>query len=125
MIMRTLIQKKMKMMIKNIKYYLVLLALLVLFLTFKSYTVNSASEFPTLNASQLAIYNGVDLSKPVYIAYDGLIYDVSSGRNDYYNVGKPYHHLAGRDSTVELNLVGGTIIKSKYKIVARYSIEEN
>lgn len=70
------------------------------------YTVNSIKEF-----------DGTDQNKPVYIAYEGYVYDVSAGRNDYYDVGRDYHYLAGKDSTAELNIVGGSIIKKKYKIV--------
>ena len=70
------------------------------------YTVNSIKEF-----------DGTDQNKPVYIGYEGYVYDVSAGRNDYYDVGRDYHYLAGKDSTAELNIVGGSIIKKKYKIV--------
>lgn len=72
------------------------------------------------NSQSIKEFDGTDLSKPVLIAYDGYVYDVSVGRDTFYNVGKDYHYLAGKDSTVELNIVGGNIIKTKYKIVGIY-----
>lgn len=75
---------------------------------------------PTYTLDSIVEFDGTDQNKPVYIAYEGYVYDVSSGREDFYNVGKDYHYLAGKDSTSELNIVGGSIIKKKYKIVGTY-----
>jgi predicted heme/steroid binding protein len=75
---------------------------------------------PVYSQDSLKLYDGTNQSLPVYMAYEGYVYDVSAGREDFYNVGKDYHYLAGRDSTDELNLVGGSIIKKKYKIVGTY-----
>lgn len=65
---------------------------------------------------ELKQYDGTDENKPIYLAYNGDVYDVTPGK-DYYNSQGVYHYLAGRDSTTELNFAGGGIIKVKYKIV--------
>lgn len=69
------------------------------------------------NEQQLAQYDGNDPTKPVLLALDGYVYDVSSGRQDFYNPDKSYHYLVGKDSSSELHLFGGEIIKKKYQIV--------
>lgn len=57
------------------------------------------SELPLYTRSQLALRNGQD--KPeVWIAYKGLIYDVSRSR--LWHNGKHYEHWAGQDLTHEL-----------------------
>jgi predicted heme/steroid binding protein len=48
--------------------------------------------------TELSAYNGRDASKPVYIALNGTIYDVSAGRN-VYGPGGSYSFFAGRDAT--------------------------
>jgi len=54
---------------------------------------------PTYTRSQLALRNGQD--KPeVWIAYQGLIYDVSQSR--LWMKGQHYEHWAGQDLTAEL-----------------------
>ncbi|KAH9894164.1 cytochrome b5 [Cubamyces lactineus] len=47
--------------------------------------------------SQLAQFDGTDAGKPVYIAIDGDVYDVSSNRATY-GPGGSYHMMAGRDA---------------------------
>lgn len=78
----------------------------------------SASNLKKFSTAQLAKYNGVDPTLPIYIGLDGFVYDVTKGK-DFYKVGGPYHDLAGRDASSELHLVGGGIIKRKYPIVGR------
>ena len=57
------------------------------------------SELPVYSKSQLALRNGQD--KPeVWIAYKGLIYDVTDSR--LWRNGKHYEHWAGQDLTPEL-----------------------
>lgn len=73
----------------------------------KGYTLESIKEF-----------NGTDDNKPIYIAMNGLVYDVSAGR-EFYNSSGPYHYLAGKDSSTELNMVGGSIIKRKYPVIGK------
>ena len=68
----------------------------------------------------LAQYDGSDLDKPVLLAMEGLVYDVSPGRDEFYNPGQGYHYLAGRDATLELLIAGGSIIKRKYQVVGIY-----
>lgn len=61
---------------------------------------NSAKmNLPEITRSQLALFNGQD--KPeIYIAFKGLVYDVSSSR--LWKNGKHYEHWAGQDLTLEL-----------------------
>ncbi|CDO74130.1 hypothetical protein BN946_scf185043.g180 [Trametes cinnabarina] len=47
--------------------------------------------------SQLAQFDGSDPTKPLYIAIDGDVYDVSSNRATY-GPGGSYHMMAGRDA---------------------------
>jgi len=59
----------------------------------------SHPALPEYTRNQLALRNGTD--KPeVWIAYKGLIYDVSASRLWY--TGKHYEHWAGQDLTNEL-----------------------
>ena len=82
----------------------------------KNRTANKNIKQFTLK--ELALYNGVDPKRPIYLALDGYVYDVTKGK-EYYEVGGPYHDLAGRDASKELHLVGGGIIKRKYPIIGR------
>lgn len=59
----------------------------------------SGRELTLYTRSQLALRNGQD--KPeVWIAYKGIIYDVSQSR--LWRAGKHYEHWAGQDLTHEL-----------------------
>ena len=59
----------------------------------------SKMDLPEYNSSQLALCNGSE--KPqVWIAYKGLIYDVTTSR--MWRDGKHYEHWAGQDLTEEL-----------------------
>lgn len=80
--------------------------------------INSTVELKTFHNADLAPYNGNDPNKPIYIGFDGLVYDVSSGKF-FYDSSGVYHYLAGRDSTKELNVFGGTIIKQKYPVIGK------
>ncbi|MEI6690973.1 MAG: hypothetical protein WCL07_04495 [bacterium] len=77
------------------------------------------NELPYFTLDQLAKYDGTDSNLPVLLGMNGYIYDVSPGRVDFYNPGQPYNYIVGKDSSTELNLVGGDIIKRKYKIVGK------
>ena len=83
----------------------------------------NVQTLPLYNKEDLKRYNGENLDAPVYLALDGYVYDVSPGREDFYNPGKVYHYLAGRDSSIELHIAGASIIKKKYLIVGRYIAE--
>lgn len=62
-------------------------------------------------------YNGTDPRKPIYMGYEGKVYNVSTGAG-FYSAGKTYNYLTGRDATTELNEVGvGEIIVRKYPVV--------
>ena len=71
-----------------------------------------------MTVDELKKYDGTDPSRPIYLAYEGNIYDVTGGK-EFYQKGGVYHFLAGKDSTSELNFAGGGIIKRKYPIIAR------
>ena len=68
---------------------------------------------------ELAEYNGTDAGKQVLLAMDGYVYDVTTGREKYYDPGKPYHMLAGADDTTLLHIAGGDIIARKYPVIGR------
>ncbi|KAJ3790614.1 cytochrome b5-like heme/steroid binding domain-containing protein [Lentinula aff. detonsa] len=46
--------------------------------------------------SELAKYDGTDLDRPIYLAIDGDVYDVTKGKA--YQLGGPYHLFAGIDA---------------------------
>ena len=71
----------------------------------------SDKNLPTFTPDSLKKYNGTDPDLPIYLVLDGNVYDVTGG---------PYHYLAGKDSSFELHMVGGDIIKRKYPIIGRY-----
>ncbi|RMY97019.1 hypothetical protein D0862_08277 [Hortaea werneckii] len=50
-----------------------------------------------LTDAELSLYNGTDTHKPVLLALNGTIYDVSAGRR-VYGPGGSYHVFAGRDA---------------------------
>jgi len=86
-----------------------------------SHASSSAAEnqdLPSFTLDELKKYDGTDPQLPIYLAYEGKVYDLSSGRS-FYQSGATYHFLAGKDSTTELNFAGGGIIKSKYPVVGK------
>ena len=114
------------------KFYLLVSSLVILTIFASWMTVNyqknlrmsnnnqhlvSGSNLPIMKEADLKKYNGSDNNLPIYIGLNGLVYDVSSGR-DFYKTEGPYHYLAGKDSSVELNLFNPKIITDKYKSVA-------
>ncbi len=78
------------------------------------------SQLPSYSSETLLTFNGNDPSKPVLLAMDGYVYDVSAGAADFYGPGQPYHDLAGKDASSQLHLFGGDIVKRKYSIVGVY-----
>ena len=76
----------------------------------------SAKTLVSLSSNQLKEFDGVRNYK-VYIGLDCLVYDVTSGKDQYYGEGKPYHYLVARDATDQLKIFGGDIIKRKYPVV--------
>jgi predicted heme/steroid binding protein len=67
---------------------------------------------------ELGKYDGSNPSLPIYLVFDGTVYDVTPGKK-FYAVGGAYHSLAGRDSSAMLHLVGGDILKKKYEFVGK------
>lgn len=83
-------------------------------------TVVVDSDLKIFDTIELARYNGEDQTLPIYLAYDGYVYDVTAGKADFYGPGQPYHDLVGKDSSALLNMFGGEIIKQKYEVVGAY-----
>lgn len=50
-----------------------------------------------LTDAELAVYNGADPAKPIYLALNGTIYDVSASPHTY-GPGGSYHVFAGKDA---------------------------
>ncbi len=90
--------------------------LVIISLTLLHGQVRSADLPQAFTAEQLAVYDGTDPQKPIYLGLDGLVYDVTPGAK-YYKPGGSYHSLAGRDASKQLHLAGGAIIKSKYPVI--------
>ena len=110
--------KKVKTIIKITSIVVTILILLLTILNLNNNVITAMEVgLPIYTVNSIKEFDGTDQNKPVYIGYEGYVYDVSAGRDDYYDVGRDYHYLAGKDSTTELNIVGGSIIKKKYKIV--------
>ncbi|MFA6004911.1 MAG: cytochrome b5 domain-containing protein [Patescibacteria group bacterium] len=92
------------------------------FLAFQNSQIRAESraknsvKLPVFTKNDLLQYNGTDPHKPVYLALDGYVYDVSQGRK-YYEINGPYHSLAGRDASFELHIAGEGIIKKKYSVI--------
>jgi predicted heme/steroid binding protein len=82
-------------------------------------TSTITESLPTFTKESLALYDGTDTSLPIYIAYEGNVYDVTEGKR-FYEPGGAYHFLAGTDGTTMLRVAGGSIIKEKYPIVGIY-----
>ncbi len=74
-------------------------------------------DLPEYTKNQLALRNGQD--KPeVWIAYKGLIYDVTRSR--LWMNGKHYEHWAGQDLTPELKDAPHTeTVFDKFEVVGR------
>ncbi|HHL53421.1 MAG TPA: cytochrome b5 [Flammeovirgaceae bacterium] len=77
----------------------------------------SRHALPVITRQQLALYNGTD--KPaVWIAYRGLVYDVSASR--LWLGGRHYEHWAGQDLTDELSEAPHTADKlDRFRVVAK------
>lgn len=88
----------------------------IYFGTKKAIPVDTQNNLPTFTAEQLYQYNGTDSKLPIYIGMNGYVYDVTSG-TDFYSKGKTYNYLTGRDSSTELNFIGGKIIEKKYPVI--------
>lgn len=96
----------------------IILTFNIFFLLFFKPKSVATENLKTFTTEELKKYNGTDINIPIYLAYNGDVYDVTKGR-EFYKVGGPYHDLAGKDSTKDLNIAGGGIIKVKYQIVGK------
>lgn len=76
----------------------------------KEYTLKDLSE-----------YTGSGKHQQILLAFEGNIYDVSSG-SAYYAPGGAYHFLAGTDATVMLRIAGGSIVKQKYPVIGKLAL---
>ena len=102
---------------KNI-YVIIALAFIVMlagYYLFSPRNVDS-SNYKQFSESDLGFFDGTIADRPIYIGYNGFVYDVTKGK-EYYVPEGSYHYLAGRDSSKELDLIGGEIIKRKYPII--------
>lgn len=77
-------------------------------------------DIPIFTSQSISEYNGADQNKPIYLAYEGCVYDVSEGRDKFYGPNMEYNYLTGTDATSELHIAGGGIIKAKYKIIGKF-----
>jgi len=75
---------------------------------------------PVFSKASLSVYNGKDPSLPIYIAFEGTVYDVTEGKR-FYEPGGAYDFLSGTDGTELLKVVGGSTIKAKYPVVGTYA----
>jgi predicted heme/steroid binding protein len=75
---------------------------------------------PVITPNQLALRNGQD-KQEVWVAYKGLVYDVSSSR--LWRSGKHYEHWAGQDLTAELPDAPHTEkVFDKFQVIGRLKI---
>lgn len=81
-----------------------------------SATIIKEGEFFELTLAELQTYDGSDPEKPLLVAIDGILYDVSEGSR-FYAKGEVYNFLIARDATTELQLVGTDLITDKYPVV--------
>lgn len=115
-----MITKMKKTKMKRAKTTKIVLVVLLILLAAAWVYLRQVFRQPTLGASELVKYDGSDENLPIYLVYEGYVYDVSSGGDDFYKPGEAYHFLVGKDSTQLLKIFGGDIIKRKYKVVGVY-----
>lgn len=83
-------------------------------------SICSNMDIPVYNTDSISKFIGNDQNNPIYIAFEGCVYDVTPGKDKFYGPNMDYNYLTGKDSTDELHIAGGAIIKSKYKIVGKF-----
>lgn len=98
--------------------FLVSLAILLINPKTAKTPVSAQQIEKTYSLDDLKNYDGSIDGQQILLALDGLVYDVSAGK-EFYGAKGPYHYLAGKDSSTELHLAGGDIIKRKYPVVGR------
>ncbi len=80
--------------------------------------LESSASIKYFTETDLQAYDGTDPTQPIYMGLEGYVYDVTAG-SSFYAVGGDYHYLAGKDSTSDLAIFGGDIIKRKYPIIGK------
>lgn len=87
-----------------------------------SHTTTRSTQVPdrVLTIEQLKAFDGTDPSLPIYVGLDGLVFDVTAGK-EFYVPGGSYHFIAGRNATQALHTYGADLIRKKYPVVARYT----
>jgi len=74
-----------------------------------------AHKLPQYSKATLALRNGQDRAE-IWVAYQGLIYDVSSSR--LWRKGQHYEHWAGQDLSEELlNAPHSAAVFSKFPVI--------
>lgn len=76
---------------------------------------NNDEELEEFTEEELSEYDGTDPDKPIYIAIDGKIYDVSA-KPEYYGEGGVYNFLVGKEAAqiFEDEGIGTDIITERY-----------
>ena len=100
--------------------FLLVLAYIFFFRFNTKKDTNIYKDLPIYTLEQLKNYDGTKPELPIYIGLDGYVYDVTPGKS-FYTPGGTYHNIAGTDATKELQIFGGDIIKTKYKIIGNLS----
>ncbi|MBP9817906.1 hypothetical protein KBC75_04130 [Candidatus Shapirobacteria bacterium] len=77
-----------------------------------------AVNLPTISNEELVKHDGSVEGEKIFIGLNGLVYDVTAGK-DFYVTGGDYHYLAGKDSSKDLNMIGGDIIRRKYPVIGK------
>ena len=88
-------------------------------ITLEPPTENFTETLPEFNVDTLAVFDGTDASLPIYVAFEGSIYDVTEGKK-FYGPDGHYHFLAGTDGTKLLKVFGGSTIQEKYPVVGTF-----
>jgi predicted heme/steroid binding protein len=83
-------------------------------------STSELASLPTFTTATLATYDGSDPSLPIHIAFEGKVYDVTPGKS-YYEQGGSYDFLSGTDGTPLLKIIGGDLIKQKYKVIGSFT----
>lgn len=97
----------------------VILLVLVDWWIWRNRVDDASGDLPVYTAITLTQHDG-STDAPVLLALDGLVYDVSAGRVDFYNPGESYHYLVGKDASSWLHIYGAGLIKEKYPVVGVY-----
>lgn len=105
----------MKKIIITVLIVILIINIIYLLIPVKTDIPEKYKNLPQISQTEIAKHNGSNDS-PIYIALNGLVYDVTAGKEFYIPSG-PYHYLAGKDSSKELNLIGGNLIKNKYPVI--------